>query len=132
METNHCFQPGARVAIRNGHHDSWHETFVEKVYKTGHFTLLGNPQRYRPYSYDAVRWYGSPTRNDGWNRTSVQFWNAATDKEISESIAGQALTDRLASVRKRLERVHEKDVTMEMLAAIEALLLPHPKSGEIA
>jgi hypothetical protein len=128
MEKEHPFTPGTRVALKTGFSDTYVERFVEKTYKTGHFTLRSSPQRYRPSSHrfcgeGPLRWSGYPT-GDNWGRTQVLLWDATTDKEISDAVALQALRDRLRRIQRRVERIRVEDICADALGEIEMVLPP--------
>jgi hypothetical protein len=122
-ETN-PFVPGARVAISDGW-DNWHEGFVEKVHKTGRFTLKdGKGQQWRPVSYRDSYWRAFKTGVVGWDRSSLRIWDDAADAEIKEIFAAQARRNRHVELRKRFDRVGADDLTDAMLDQISDALPP--------
>lgn len=128
IPTDHPFKPGTRVAIRFGYNDkNYRECFVDKVHKTGHFTLQGDTQRWRPslnggWGGQPPRWTADKTGDDHWSRQTVFLWDETTDKEITEGIAKQKRRDRLYALQKQIERLRPDDITDEALTAIEAAL----------
>lgn len=134
IDLDHPFQPGARCAYKPGHSDNYEqERFVEKVYKTGHFVLRGDPgRRWRPSSYrehgtGTIRWSARPAGED-YTRARILFWDEVTDAEIRKAIAEQARHKRWIELRRRIDRLRQDDLTDVMLDAIEAALPPIEKA----
>jgi hypothetical protein len=119
------FVPGARVAIRYGHSDNYTESFVDKVYKTGRFTLRGAPkQQWRPSTWrdfgdDAKTTWVAYKTNDRWSRSMLKIWDATTDTEISAALAAQARLERFDKVRTKIGRLRTSEVTDGFLTKLE-------------
>lgn len=132
-EQDHPFQPGTRVAIRGGwNHDQYSEAFVEKVYKTGHFTLRGNSQRWRPYKDSGwgradlkPRWLANETGHR-YSRLTVLLWDDETDNEIAAAVAETARRRRWSDLAEKVSKLRGDDITDALCDAIEAAL-PKPK-----
>ena len=124
--TNLAFKPGVRVAIRDRYH-SYTEGFVDKVYKTGNFTLKGSTQQWRPRMDDRR---ATETVN-GWNQRSLVIWDAENDAEISANIAHQNRKQRFEKIKDRLHRMAPSAVTDAMLDQIEAALALVVTAGQL-
>lgn len=124
------FKSGARCVIRS--HDTYTEVFVDRVHKSGNFTLVGKgSQQWRPYSYrdfgpdNVMRWTADKTGTDRlWDRTSLLLWDATTDAEITAAMAEQRSRKRLTRLQERIERLRVRDVSDSYLLAIELALPP--------
>lgn len=108
------FVPGARVAIRYGYYGEWREAFVDKVYKTGRFTLRGSSQQWRPTDHGRAIQTGA--KGDG--RGEARIWSP----EIDAAIDNAARRRRLGVLRDRIARARVESFTDAMLDAIEAAL----------
>lgn len=130
------FKPGARCALRCG--ESYTEVFVDRVHKSGNFTLRGQgSQQWHPcqfggwYPSDPMRWQASKTgERGGFNRESLLLWDATTDAEITSAVAEQRLANRLYAVKKRVERLRPADVSDSYLTALELALPPTPTEAK--
>lgn len=123
MSKEHPFVPGARVAIHDRFGDGMREGFVEKVYKTGNFTLRGSSQQWRPWDCSwsqEKRWSATSTGSSGWDRRRLDLWDETTDKEISDKIAASLLKDRWNKLRRRVEAV--KGPTVDFCDAVDKAL----------
>ena len=131
---DHPFKPGTRVAIQSrGRWDGlciYTEAFVEKVHKTGHFTLEGSPQRYRARQdwHDRKRWEAHSTAQLDFS--TILLWDEQTDKEVREARTARMVENKLMEIQDRVKALRRGDVTMTKLAAIEALLPPLPKDDK--
>jgi hypothetical protein len=119
------FIVGARVAMRSHDGEIWREHFVEKVYKNGNFTLRGDKQQWRAicarWGDDNVSWDAWRTGDHGhWDRTTLNLWGESTEAH-NRAVARRS---RYYALRKRFERVHERDLTDAMLDAVEGVLPP--------
>jgi hypothetical protein len=114
------FIPGARVAISNRFRDGYTEQFVDKVHKSGRFTLRGSAQQWRPWQ-TCDGWHATQT-GEGWTRDRARIWDETTDAEISESNAAAKRKARAINLRRRFDSVPPDKFTETMLAAIEAVL----------
>jgi hypothetical protein len=120
--TEHPFRPGARVAVSERYSDEVSEAFVEKVYKTGNFTLRGSKKQWRPWQYnwgDTSRWSATET-GSGWSRGRLDLWDETTDAELSAKIAEKHLKTRWREIKGKLDAV--KHPTPTLCDAIEAAL----------
>lgn len=126
MDIEHPFVPGTRVCVDDGWGNA-REAFVEKVYKTGRFTLRGNSnQQWKPFRFrggdeESSHWRAHQT-GDRWTRAHLSIWDETTDAKISAKMAEQARRARLLGLQKRVERLLVDDVTDGMLDAIEGAL----------
>lgn len=125
------FVPGARVAIDDpGGHLSpvgYKEGTVEKVYKTGHFTLKGSPQRWRVHEPcgHAAYWRASMTGDHRWSRAgALRIWDDAADVEIRDAISARSRYDRFTLARDEMARraVRSWQLTDEMVNQLEAIV----------
>ena len=120
-KTDHPFVPGARVAI----YDRWDnnrvtEGFVDKVYKTGNFTLCGDKQQWSPYragSDDRPKWRAVET-SGGYSRRRLDLWDETADAEITAKVEASKARDRWRKLIVRIERV--KEPTAALCDAVEA------------
>lgn len=121
-ETDHPFKPGLRVALTIGYSETPREGFVDKVHKSGRFTLVGSVQQWRPSCYGfaqgRVEWGAHRTGGNSWDRSSVRVWDAESDKAIAQ----HALFERMNKVRDRIEHIKKADLTEAMVSALEALV----------
>jgi hypothetical protein len=117
----HPFVPGARVAVSIRFSDEVRESFVDKVYKSGNFTLRGSNQQWRPWCSDwsDKRWHATAT-GSGWDRGSLQLWDETTDAEISARVAATNLKNRWRAIRQKVDNL--KTPTIELCDAIETAL----------
>jgi hypothetical protein len=123
------FVPGARVAVSQRYSDEITESFVEKVYKNGNFTLRGSKQQWKPWSHTwskIQRWSASETGGDR-HRKRLEFWDDATDKEIRAKLDEQAVKRRWRDIRSKIDGT--KYPTAAMCDAIEAALTVVDSSG---
>lgn len=83
------FVPGARVAIEcRWSTKNFTEGFIDRVYKTGNFTLRGSSQQWRPWRRQGdwrARQTGADRRFS--NPQNLRIWNDATNAEITGAIA---------------------------------------------
>jgi hypothetical protein len=128
--TNSPFVPGLRVAITDGW-DNWHEDFVEKVHKTGRFTLKGTPHRqWRPsHASWSDHWRADPSGADSWTRTWLRPWDEKADADIKEIFAKQARRKRRKSLADALARIPDDNLTDAMLDQIAAAVNIHDCEG---
>ena len=121
--TDHPFVPGARVAVRNLYSDRVIENFVDKVYKTGNFTLRGSSQQWKPWqnSYGQRTWAASETGSGRWSGSRLDLWDETTDAKISADIEASKARHRWNDLRRKVERIREPDNVL--CDAIEVALL---------
>ncbi len=122
--TDNPFVSGARVARSTRYQDGYTEQFVDKVHKSGRFTLRGSKQQWRPYRYGnmaSVDWRATQT-GEGWTRDSLRIWDVSTDVEINAEISAASRKRRASALRLRFERVPLDQFSDPMLDAIEAVL----------
>ncbi len=127
-KTDHPFQPGVAVAIRNTSHHSfstWITATVGKVYKTGNFVLVTDPgQQWRPTTFS--RW-GKPARHCAYETARAYsrktlYLLSDVKEEMAEDRAASIRHTRLMKVRDRIQRTRSENFTESMLDAIEAAL----------
>jgi hypothetical protein len=118
-KTDHPFVPGARVAVRDRYGDGYTEGFVDKIYKTGHFVLRGETQRWRAYHYGDGRWSATETGSN-YSRRRLDLWDETTDAEISAKIEATKAKQRWNKIIAKIERVREP--TTALCDAVEATL----------
>jgi hypothetical protein len=116
------FKPGARVAISTRYTNEVHESFVEKLYKSGRFTLRGSAQQWKPYCWGVDQAWSATETGSGYVRGHLKIWDETTDAEITSRIAEQKLRARWDKIRHRVGSVDRKNVTEEVCDAIEAAL----------
>lgn len=129
-KTDHPFQPGVRVAIREPHgFDAYQyiECFVEKTYKTGRFTLKGgNGQQWRPNEQwdgdgEPPRWIADVAGPRSWGR--MFLWDDRTDAEIRANNDRITRGKRFMTLQNQIARMRFNDsVTTDMLDKLEAAL----------
>lgn len=130
MNQQSPFVTGTRVAISNGW-DNWHEGEIEKVYKTGRFTLKGCTKQWRPSSPlgESGYWRAHPTGGDNWSRTYLRIWDERADAEIKEIFAAQARKNRRRKLHDLLGAIHDGNLTDAMLDQIEAAVSTASRTG---
>lgn len=126
------FISGARVAMQSGFENDYSERFVEKVHKSGNFTLRGDtskpPQQWRPSSYRSygdspkLIWSARQTGSHRYNRSYLKIWDETTDAEISGAVALTKRGVRLHSIRECLAKLKPAEATDLMLDQIEVAL----------
>ncbi|HEX4112723.1 MAG TPA: hypothetical protein VH020_09330 [Stellaceae bacterium] len=127
MSGENPFVAGARVAIFSdsyyGRPPEYKEGFVDKVHKTGRFTLRGSPQQWRPSETTPPRAYMT-SGNTSWSvsRPALIIWDDSTDNQIQAALATHRRRDRMVEIRRRLEGLKDDQVTDAMLDQIEAAL----------
>lgn len=134
------FVPGSRVAVQSGYTNDWREDFVDKVYKTGRFTLRSDqskpPSQWRPNSYRSfsangekerpLRWTAHKT-GERWNRSHLKLWDDEADKEISEAIAETGRKTRWRRLNEKLNKLRGGEITDAFLDKIEEALSVNSK-----
>lgn len=123
------FISGARVAVKERYGDGYAEAFVDKVYKTGNFTLRDSKQQWRPWSpsrYDADGAWTAMEAGDStiWHKRVLRIWNDSTDREIQSAIAKIVRRKRLGAIIERLRNLSPNDIIDEAVTAIECALPP--------
>lgn len=116
------FIPGARVAVGEKYGDGVTEGFVEKVHKSGRFTLKGSAQQWKPWKStwsSGPRWSATET-GTGWGRRSLDIWDDETDKEITARIDAHKARLKWRDLRSKLSNVREP--TVALCDAVEAAL----------
>lgn len=128
------FVAGARVAIRNPNPGfrqrpvGYKEAFVDKVYKTGNFTLKGDNQQWRlSHNKSAVQ-----TGNHGWSsRPTLRIWDDSSNDEIAAENTKAALYQRFYNLSEAMRKIEFSDlVNDELLDQLEIVVLglrPIPK-----
>ncbi|MET4289210.1 hypothetical protein [Bradyrhizobium sp. LA6.12] len=128
-KTEHPFAPGARVAVSEKYTDNVAENFVDKVYKSGNFTLRGSKQQWSPWqsTWSDKRWSAMET-GSGFHRRRLDLWDDATDQELKEKIEAQNVKKRWRDIRSKIDNI--KEPTAALCDAVEAALsLPRPTLG---
>ena len=129
--TDSPFKPGSRVAITVGDRYTaygYKEDFVEKVHKTGRFTLKSNPkQQWSPSSPFSSRsyWTANQTGDHGWSGgRHLRIWDDAGDADIREKIDIHRRYHRFAKLQQEFSRQRFSDlVTNEVLDQLEIVVL---------
>jgi hypothetical protein len=122
--TENPFVPGTRVAVSSRWDEDITEGFVEKVYKSGNFTLRGSKQQWRSwqqhnYGEGPGRWSAIQT-GGGYTRRRLDLWDETTDTEIREKIEARQTKQRWRNIRAKIDNMREP--TAAMCAALEAAL----------
>ena len=138
-KTEHPFVPGARVAVSEKYSDNRlltkksaayvTESFVEKVYKSGNFTLRGSKQQWSPWqsTWGDKRWSAIET-GSGYHRRRLDLWDETTDREIKDKIDEQNVKRRWRDIRSKIDNT--KEPTAALCDAVEAALaLSRPSRG---
>ena len=121
-ETASPFVPGARVAVTERFGNAMTEAFVEKVYKSGNFTLRGSNQQWKPWKStwsNEPRWSAVET-GSGYSRRRLDLWDETTDAEITEKIETERTRQRWRALRVKIEAV--RNPTPAFCDALEAAL----------
>jgi len=127
------FVTGARVAVRQsnyyGYNVNYIERFVDKVYKTGRFTLVGDtkkpPQQWSPRSWRGFRgnskieWTAIKTGDSGYHRSELKIWDESTDKEISDKIAQSRRRDLHSRLVDQIQKIPSDKLTDLMLVKLQ-------------
>ena len=119
------FIPGARVAIMSSsvYHADVREAFVDKVHKSGNFTLRGSRQQWRPWgpSTYQTEWRAIET-GEGYSKRKLVIWDDSTDAKIQEQKAEIKRNQRCHEIRDRVSSLSFDSVTDAMLDQIKAAL----------
>lgn len=119
MTEEHPFVPGLEVAYVE---DRWGFSMkilkIDKVHKTGRFTLEGSRCQYRPIkgSYDN-KWMAYSTARDSWSSGRVEM----VTPELIAKGEQAAQVVRVRDAVRRLERINQKAVTREHADALEKM-----------
>ncbi len=132
--TDHPFVPGAKVAMRLGNRwgaSEWQPHEVEKVFKTGRFTLKEREGQWNAYppshnGYGEKYWHAHRAGASRYNDGEVIIWNEETDQMIRDGFAELKREQRLSALQRRFERLKYTDVTDAALDAIEAEMAVSP------
>lgn len=119
---DHPFKPGTRVAVRNNHNRGYKENFVEKLHKTGRFTLRGSSQQYKAWRNSYDKTWSAVSTGDSWYYSNIKIWDETTDAEIAEANAKEARLLRWSNLRSAIDRMSSNEITDAMCEAIEAAL----------
>ena len=108
--TDNPFVPGVRVAIESnagfGTPTGYKQAFVDKVYKTGRFTLQGSTQQWLPHSPGGSTsyWSASQTGPRGYSgRDKLRIWDDANNAEICEAIQICTRCFRFRDLRAKID-----------------------------
>lgn len=113
------FVPGAKVAIVHG--DDVRSAVVDKVYKNGNFTLVGDrsKQQWRRSGDD----WASPTgESNSYHQPHVVPWTAENEVELLARMERAACRRRLSTITYRISRLNVDSLSPEPLTAIEQAL----------
>lgn len=119
----HPFVPGARVAIEYSD-GRCREDFVEKVYKTGRFTLReGGRQQWKPYEHrdwkDGSTCWKAQEAGKYRSRRYVTIWNAATGAKITAQMAAHRRHVRWQDIKAQVWKLRDDDVSDALLDQLE-------------
>lgn len=121
--TENPFVPGARVAIRQRWSDAVTESFVDKLYKSGNFTLRGSTQQWRPWSngFGERTWHATET-GSRWGKSTLDIWDETTDANIQRDIAAAQLKRRWSKLQDKVRRIQEPSPSLcdQMETAVSA------------
>ena len=124
------FVPGVKVAIiRGGWSPSYEEAVVDKVYKTGNFTLKGDRQQYRPHFFGARCARGTGNHYPRW---TVEILDDVLEAQIAENRQYEAkyrARRRLFEGVKQLKAEADCDLISRLLALIDAAKPEEPSNG---
>jgi hypothetical protein len=115
------FVPGARVAIVTGYdRKTYTEGFVDRVYKSGNFTLRDyvGRQQWRPVR-NSNR--ACCTRKSRWG-THLILWDENVNAEINAAMLSDAVCKRWQGVTNRVMSIHHTQATDELCNAVETAL----------
>ncbi|MDB5607745.1 MAG: hypothetical protein JWP25_4645 [Bradyrhizobium sp.] len=149
----HPFVPGARVAIEVDRSNytpiGYKEAFVDKVFKTGRFTLRDSKQQWRPYepAHYQPHWYASQTGDHGWRGGGrLRIWDEGADAEITYAIATHRRYQQFTELKAQIVclRFSPELVTDEVIDWMRCVVLavkpiknadpppndPHPPQAE--
>lgn len=119
--TEHDFKPGTRVAVNSRWSDGdLYEGFVDKLYKSGRFTLRGSAQQWKAYRDNGEPWQAMET-GSGRHRRTLRIWTDETDAEIKAHQDRKWAKKMLNVLTARLERVSEpsKEFAFELRLLME-------------
>lgn len=124
---DHPFVPGARVAIKSYYSNEFREAFVDKVHKSGRFTLRGSPQQYRAYperdyTTGATQYWRARQTGKGYFGDNLYLWDGAADAMLRTQLASSNRQKRFRKIQQRIERFRPDRATDAMLDQIEAAL----------
>ena len=126
------FVPGARVAIGDRYGEGTAEGFVDKLYKSGNFTLRGSRQQWRSWktTYDGQPRWSAVETGGGYYRRRLDIWDASTDKEIKDRLERHKTKLRWRDLRAKVDNVQHP--TPAFCDALEAALavLRSPQEAE--
>ena len=130
--TDSPFKSGTRVAISIGDRYTaygYKEDFVEKVHKTGRFTLKSDPKQQwspsQPWGESQRYWTASQTGDHGWRGGGhLRIWDDAGDADIRAKINNHLLYHRFAKLQTEFHKLRFSDlVTNEVLDQLEIVVL---------
>ena len=141
MSETSPFIAGARVAIRIGDRYNkygYREDFVEKVHKTGRFTLKSNArQQWAPHSPFSINpyWTANQTGDHGWSGGGIlRIWDDANDVEITTTINTYRRYHKFQKLYNELHRQTFSDlVTDEVVDQLQIVVLainPIPENSK--
>lgn len=112
------FKPGTRVAINSRYGNTRKEAFVEKVYKSGNFTLKGQGnQQWRPHCGGR---YASETGNN--YPESCQVWDDALDARIAAENLRREIDDRAFELLSKIKELRPSWWDAELIGDVTKAL----------
>jgi hypothetical protein len=131
MNKESPFSPGARVAIQvdGGYYGptGYKEQFVDKVFKTGRFTLRESNQQWRPQAPSSYQphWTAAQTGDQGYSRRpSLRIWDDEANHEIIDAIALRNRFEKFKRLRSQLDVLQFSSlVTDEVIDWMQCVVL---------
>lgn len=129
MAEDHPFRPGTRVAVSEGRYTGgYREAFVDKVYKTGRFTLVGDPARKQwtarmraPYGGGVAVWAAYDSGHFG----ALKIWDETTDAEIAAANEKRDRERASAAAVYDVERLPRRELSLKTIALLNAAVENH-------
>lgn len=129
MAEDHPFKPGTRVAVSEGRYTGgYREAFVDKVYKTGRFTLVGDLAR-KQWTPRLWGFCGpNPPTWEAWNSgggATIKIWDETTDAEITAANEERDRARASAEAVYDVERLPRRELSAKTIALLNAAVENH-------
>lgn len=129
MAEDHPFKPGTRVAVSEGRYTGgYREAFVDKVYKTGRFTLVGDPDRKQ---WTARLWGLCGPKTPTWEAWgsgysgSLKIWDETTDAEITAANEERDRQRAGVSAAHAVALLPQRELSLKTIALLNAAVENH-------
>lgn len=135
MAEDHPFKPGTRVAVSEGRYTGgYREAFVDRVYKTGRFTLVGDPDRKQ---WTARKWSGFGSGPAIWQASgssysgSLKIWDETTDAEITAANGMRDQQRAATAAAHAVAMLPQRELSLKTIALLNAAVENH-KAEQVA